>query len=111
MAIAGFTILGIGDIVGTALIVTTPGYPNVQSGHEGRVLLGAGIGVASLAIGLALAIPGLIKMARETEVETRAREAYRPSGDLNLSTTCLEPPRSLALVGKSVYSPLFSATF
>jgi hypothetical protein len=78
MAIVGFTVLGVGDIVGTAIVISTPGYPNVEKGHEGRILLGLGIGVGALAVGLALAIPGLVKMAKASDVENQALELYAP---------------------------------
>jgi hypothetical protein len=106
MAIVGFTILGVGDIAGTYIIVSTPGYPKVESGHENRMYLGLGIGVASLAVGLALAIPGLIKMARPTEVEERALDAYSPGWrDVSFQ---FPPPQVL---GKTVISPIWSFTF
>lgn len=110
MAVTGFVILGVGDIIGTAIIVTTPGYPEVESGHEKRILLGAGIGVVALAIGLGLAIPGLIRMARETEVETRARESYRPSGPSELSSLQTLSPQ-LSPIAASLYSPILSGRF
>ena len=106
MAIVGFTILGVGEITGTYLLVTTPGYPKIESGHENRVFLSAGIALGSLAVGLALAIPGLIKMARTTEVENQALDAYAP-GRREVSLQ-FSPPQML---GKTVASPIASFTF
>jgi hypothetical protein len=106
MAIVGFTILGVGDIVGTYIVISTPGYPKVQSGNYGRMYLGVGVGLASLAVGLALAIPGLIKMARMTEVENRAVDAYAPGRrDLSYQYT---PPMVL---GRTVGTPVWSFAF
>jgi hypothetical protein len=79
MAIIGFSILGIGDIVGTAIIMSTPGYPNVKSSDQGQMMAGLGVALLSLGIGLALGIPGIMKMSRESEIETRAREHYKPT--------------------------------
>ena len=106
MAIVGFTILGVGDIVGTYIIMSTPGYPNVKSEDQGRVYRGLGIGVLSLAAGLALAIPGLIKMASPSEVEQRALDAYS-QGWRDVSFQ-FPPPQVL---GKTVASPVWSHTF
>jgi hypothetical protein len=78
LTIIGFSILGVGDIAGTAIILTTPGYPDTK-GHEGRVLLGAGIGLASLAVGLAMGIPGIVKMVAASDVEARALKSYSPT--------------------------------
>jgi len=106
MAIVGFTILGAGDIAGTYIVVSTPGYPNVQSGHKDRMYLGLGIGLASLGVGLALAIPGLVKMASTTQVEERALDAYSP-GWRDVSFQLLPPQ----MLGKTVSSPVWSFTF
>ncbi len=86
MAIVGFTILGIGDIVGAVIIVTAPGYPRVESGQTGRILLGMGVGIAAAGVGLALAIPGLVKMGRPGSVELQAIADYRRQGPAVLDT-------------------------
>ncbi len=67
-AAAGFAVLGIGDVAATLIMVTTPGYPDVQ-GHEGRFVGGMLLGVATTAIGLAVGIPGILKYARRTPAE------------------------------------------
>jgi hypothetical protein len=106
MTIVGFTILGVGDIAGTYIIMSTPGYPNVKSEDRGRVYLGLGVGVLSLGVGLALAIPGLIKMASPSEVEERALDAYSPGWrDVGFQSP---PPQVL---GKTVATPVWSFTF
>ena len=106
MAIVGFTILGVGDIAGTYIIVSTPGYPNVKSENQDRMYLGVGVGVLSLAVGLALAIPGLVKMASPSEVEQRALDAYSPGWhDVSFR---FSPPQVL---GKTLTTPVWSYTF
>jgi hypothetical protein len=106
MAIVGFTILGVGDIAGSYILVTTPGYPNIQSGHTNRIFLSLGVAVGSLAIGLALGITGIHKMAHPTEVEERALDAYSPGWrDVSFQ---FPPPQVL---GKTVASPVWSFTF
>jgi hypothetical protein len=106
MAIVGFTILGVGDITSAYILVTTPGYPKIESGHENRLFLSAGIALGSIAVGLALAIPGLIKMARPSEVENQALDAYAP-GRREVSYL-LTPPQVL---GQTVTMPVWSSTF
>jgi hypothetical protein len=106
MAIIGFTILGVGDIAGAYILVTTPGYPKIQSGHGNRILLSAGVALGAVAVGLALAIPGLMKMARPTEVEEQALDAYSPGWrDVSFQF----PPAQV--LGKTVAAPVWTSTF
>jgi hypothetical protein len=107
LAIIGFVLLGVGDIAGSAIIVSTPGYPNVESGHEDRIVAGLAVAGIGLGVGLALAIPGLVKMGRESEDEKRLREAYSPP-----------PPRFIGsqdlhaqVLGRTFVTPVFSTTF
>jgi hypothetical protein len=112
MAILGFTLLGVGDIVGSVIIVTTPGYPNIEAGHEGRVLVGLAVAVVSLGVGLGLAIPGLVKMARPGEEEKRALDAYGPGQRLGppyeAPRPVLGPPQAS---GATISAPIFSMAF
>lgn len=103
MAIVGFTILGVGDIAGTAILVTTPGYPSME-GHESRFLLSAGVMLGSLAVGLALGIPGILKIARTSEEEEQALAAYTGR------RSALAARPSLAS-GRSLLAPLFGLAF
>jgi hypothetical protein len=106
MAIVGFTILGVGDLTSAYILATTPGYPKIGSGHENRVFLSAGMALGSIAVGLALAIPGLVKMASPTEVENEALDAYAPGRrDISYQSN---PPQ---LLGKTVTAPVWSSTF
>lgn len=75
-AIAGFVILGVGDIAGAAIMVTAPGYGTPDQ-DNGRVLLGAGVALASVGVGLALAIPGLVSMGKPGPEERQAVSDYR----------------------------------
>jgi hypothetical protein len=111
MAIIGFTILGIGDIAASYILLTTPGYPKIESGHENRIFLSAGIALGSIAVGLALAIPGLIKMARQTKVEDRAMDAYSPGWrDVSLLSAPTSAPQ-VHVLGKTVTTPVWAFTF
>jgi len=76
LAIVGFTLLGVGDIAGAAIIVATPGYPNVESGHSGQVLVGLGVAVISPGVGLAIGIPGVVKLAKYSDEENAAAAYY-----------------------------------
>ena len=106
LAIVGFSILGLGDITATYILVTTPGYPKIESGHENRIFLSAGIALGSIAIGLALAIPGLVQMAKPSEVEKQALDAYAP-GTREVSYQ-FQPPQ---VTGKTVTAPVWSFRF
>jgi len=106
MAIVGFTILGVGNIAGTYIVVSTPGYPNVKSENQDRMYLGVGVGLLALAAGLALAIPGLVKMASPSEVEQRALDAYSPGWQD--ASFRFPPPQVL---GKTLTAPVWSFTF
>jgi len=106
MAIVGFTILGVGDIVGSIIMVTTPGYPNIESGHEGRFFVGVAVAVVSLGVGLGLAIPGLVKMARPGDEENRALDSYT-SGPRQAPAPAAPPQ----VLGKTITAPVFSLAF
>jgi hypothetical protein len=106
LIILGFTILGVGDIAGWLIMVTTPGYPTVKSGHEGQFFLGIGVGVISLGVGLALAIPGLVAISRPGDEENRALDYYVPGRRPGVYQ--VEPPQVL---GKTITTPVFSLAF
>jgi hypothetical protein len=80
MAITGFSILGVGDIVGAAVIATTPGYPNITSDGWQQVGIGLGVALGALAVGLAIAIPGVVKMGKYSDAENAAVEYYERTG-------------------------------
>jgi hypothetical protein len=103
MTIVGFTILGAGEIASSVILVTTPGYPDMQ-GHERRFLLGAAIAAGSLGVGLALGIPGIMKMVRTTQEEERALDAYSPARPDLSARPAISSSRALV-------APLFGLAF
>jgi len=84
MTIAGFTILGVGAGVGYAILLSGAmssdncGYYESQCEPDtDRMLGGVMIGLLSVGVGLAIGIPGIIRMAKQTEIETQASERYQ----------------------------------
>jgi hypothetical protein len=90
MTIAGFTILGVGAGVGYAIMVSgimsganCNYYDNYNSQcgpNTDRMMGGLVVGILSVGVGLAIGIPGIIRMARQTELETQASERYQAWG-------------------------------
>jgi len=89
MTITGFTILGVGVGVGYVIMlsaITSTGncssdyYSNSCGPNTDRILGGLAIGVLSVGVGLAIGIPGIIHMTRQSEVETQASERYQAWG-------------------------------
>ena len=76
LTITGFGILIAGDLAGAAIIVATPGYPVIEPGEEDQVLLGLGVAAASAVVGLSIGIPGVVKLARTTDIEAEAYDRY-----------------------------------
>jgi len=107
LMIVGFAILGVGDIVGTAIMASTPGYPsNIESGQEGRLLVGVAVDLVCLGVGLALAIPGIVKMARQGDEENRALDYYAPARGQGVYQVA--PPQVL---GSTIALPVLSFDF
>jgi hypothetical protein len=85
LTIAGFTIFGVGTAIGFEMIVSSLGSYNCPTppnncgtgGNHG--LPGLAVALVSEAIGLAMAIPGIVKMARQSEAETEASARYHPA--------------------------------
>lgn len=105
-AIAGFVILGVGDVVGAAIILSTPTNPDGTSSNPGRVLLGAGVGLASLGLGLGIAIPALAGRGRQGPEELEAGAAYRQPSAPTASTD-----RPAPASGRTVTFPVLALTF
>lgn len=106
MTVVGFTILGVGNVVGSVIMLSTPGYPNI-SGHEGQFYEGAAIAAGSLAVGLLIGIPGIIKMSSPGEEENEALDYYAPSRSADVSLRRLVP----AAAPSAIAIPLLSGTF
>jgi hypothetical protein len=107
MTAVGFTILGIGQIVGSAIMLSTPGYPDI-SGHVGQFYEGAAIAACSAVVGLLIGIPGIIKMVSPGEEEKDALDYYAPWRSADVSLRRSDVP-SAAPGALSV--PLLSGTF
>jgi hypothetical protein len=87
MTSGGFTLLGLGLIVGGVLVVSgiTPSGCQWEDStcdrgdNDGAVHAGFAIMLVSMLAGPAIAIPGIVKMARSTQLEADALAHYRAS--------------------------------
>jgi hypothetical protein len=81
MAITGFSILGVGTIGGLALVVSnisaSCSNDGCGSGDDSRAHLGLLVGAVSIGVGLALGIPGIVRMASQSSLEEEAVARYR----------------------------------
>lgn len=89
MTIAGFTILGVGAIAGYVIVLSafsdhlnSCAYESGSCGNssDGQIKLGIALMLVSTGVGLALGIPGIVRMAKQTDVETAAVDRYQFSG-------------------------------
>jgi hypothetical protein len=83
MTIGGFTLLGVGAVVGFLVALSGPLIcwdAACQSEADARARSGEVIALASAGIGLALGIPGIVMLARQSEAEDKAVERYQISG-------------------------------
>jgi len=82
LTITGFTIFGLGTVIGWEMIVASLGSYNCPNGGcpggGNHGLPGLLVALVSESIGLAMAIPGIVKLARQSEAETEASERYHP---------------------------------
>jgi hypothetical protein len=109
LTIAGFTIFGLGTAIGLEIMVASLGSYNCPSNGcpagGNRGLPGLVVALVSETLGLAMAIPGIVKMASESEAETEASARYHlvaaPRADL--PETPIHPTGFLL--------PLLSGTF
>ena len=70
MAVVGFTVLGISDIGGAIIVVTSPGYPAIDSDAGWRQFaIGTAVALGGLGVGLAIGIPGVIKASKSSDEE------------------------------------------
>lgn len=106
-AIAGFVILGVGDLVGAAIILSTPAPPPGESMDTSKAFLGLGVALAATGVGLAIAIPGLVSMGRAGPDELQAIAEYRQQQPLPTPPASRPSPTS----ARSPMLPLLSFTF
>jgi hypothetical protein len=129
LTITGFTIFGVGTAIGFEMLVAGMGSYNCPNsatngcdtgGNAARA--GLVVALVSEAIGLALAIPGIVKMARQSEEETEASARYHPLAATNdgstSSSSSLWPTQSLragmpetSMRPNGFLLPLLSGTF
>lgn len=100
--IIGFTILGVGDLAGAIIMVTTPGYPTIKDSDKGQFFAGMAVGIVTLGVGLALGIPGIISLVKRSDEEWRAMQYYEeaapPTKKLDQSSSELGNTISLPLL-------------
>jgi hypothetical protein len=98
MAITGFSILGVGTIGGIALVVSNISSScspdGCGSGDDSRAHLGLLVGAVSIGVGLALGIPGIIRMASQSSLEEEAVARYRSSSTSPLPSSAPASVRS-----------------
>jgi len=128
LTIAGFTIFGVGSVIGFELIMSGFGSyncPATTNGHSGcdpdpgYYARRDGLVVALVfeAIGLAVAIPGIVKMASQSEAETEAAARYPPPAATSDGSPSSLPPRLRAGMPETPVRPtgfllpLLSGTF
>jgi hypothetical protein len=87
MTIVGFTILGVGLTAGYLIILSgisdsvNCSFDSACSqSNDGRITTGFVVGLVSTGVGLAIGIPGIVRMAKQTEVETEAVDRYQYAG-------------------------------
>jgi hypothetical protein len=105
----GFTIFGVGTAIGFEMMVASLGSNNCPSNGcpagGNRGLPGLVVVLVSETIGLAMAIPGIVKMASQSEAETEASARYHPVAALRAGM--LETP----MHPTGFLLPLLSVTF
>jgi hypothetical protein len=114
MAVAGFSIAGIGQIAGTIVALTAPGYPLVQT-DAGRQQLIVGLAVAVLAhaVGLPIAVPGVVRLASASDLEKQVAGEYHQADRPPQSSPgpAAPPPPPPSRPGSAVVLPLLSGSF
>ncbi len=83
MTIGGFTLLGAGVVAGFLVALSGPLIcwdAACQREADSRSHAGEAVMLASAGIGLALGIPGIVMLARQSEAEDKAVDRYQLSG-------------------------------
>lgn len=107
LIVAGGVVLVGAGIAGSLIIVTAPGYPEVGSNQSGRVLLGLGVDLVGVGVGLALGIPGIVKVSARSDEENQAIDYYRRAGD----SVPRAPPPAPPSPGFVMSLPIVSGSF
>ena len=114
MTITGFSILGVGAIGGLALAVSgiSANCSNEVCGSDdGRIQLGLLIGAVS--VGMALGIPGIIRMSSQSSLEEDAVARYRSATSTPIPSPVVTPVKSTQSQSsaRTVTWPLLSFAF
>ena len=116
MTITGFSILGVGAIGGLALAVSGIAANCSNEGcasDDGRVHRGLLIGAVSVGVGMALGIPGIIRMSSQSSLEEDAVARYRSATSPPIpspAATSAKPTQSQTSA-RTVTWPLLSFAF
>ena len=114
MAITGFSILGVGAIGGLALAFTGANCSNEGCAEDdGRVQLGLLVGAVSVGVGLALGIPGIVRMSSQSSLEEETVARYRSAIPSPLPCPGVTPAKSTQSQSsaRTVTWPLVSFAF
>jgi hypothetical protein len=116
----GFSIFGVGGITGYIVMLSSfisncnynSNYYNDSCGtiDGGRFVLGVVLMAASAGVGLGLGIPGIISMARQSEVETAAVDRYQYP-HVPLPPATYGPAFTAVPTAATVKLPLLSLSF
>jgi hypothetical protein len=115
LMIAGFTLLGGGSAVGLAVALSGPLIcfdEACQRRQDESTRAGETIMLASVGLGLLLAIPGIVKMAHQSESETQAVRYYQSTEAGRPLVFPADRPRPLSGPPARAFSaPLVSFSF
>jgi hypothetical protein len=108
LMVSGIIVLAVTDVLGSALVLTTPGYPGIDGTNAGQFAAGLAIALVGDAVGLSLAIPGIVKLSAKTDDEKLAIDAY-VTGDAPPATP--RPPVPITGTTGGIRLPLLSLSF
>jgi hypothetical protein len=112
LTVGGFSLLGAGVIAGSIVYLSGRNSStcegDVCESSSSGSLIGLAVATASAVVGLAFAVPGLVKLFSQSETETAAAERYKSSRALPPAIPTSSSARSQ---GKLVSVPLFTSAF
>jgi hypothetical protein len=121
LTIVGFSVLGAGTGAGVAIFISGIAAnctSEMCSSNDGRMQLGLLIVALSQGVGLALGIPGIVRMVRQSDTETEAAARYHAAAMNRTTDRSATPSQSLQprtleskLTAMSFVVPLLSAVF